>query len=77
MSGFSFPDPKASSVRFVFLFFTIGSFLLMTAGSLYVEMNPENPGTGEFLINTSGPVFWICCGSWILFNVCSYASSKR
>jgi hypothetical protein len=77
MNGFPRSDPKVSRTRFVFLFFTIGSFLLMTAGSLYIEMNPENPATGEFLISTAGPIFWVCCGAWILFNVFSYANSKR
>ncbi len=77
MNSFSRPVPKASRARFVFLFFTIGSFLVMTAGSLYVEMNPDNPGTGDFLISTAAPIFWVCCGAWILFNVFSYANSKR
>ncbi|WP_156165834.1 hypothetical protein [Methanosarcina sp. 2.H.A.1B.4] len=49
----------------------------MTAGSLYIDMYPDNPGPGEFLVNTAGPVFWIFCGIWFLFNVVTILNSRR
>ncbi|WP_156161132.1 MULTISPECIES: hypothetical protein [unclassified Methanosarcina] len=49
----------------------------MTAGSLYIDMYPDNPGPGEFLVNTAGPVFWIFCGIWLFFNVVTILNSRR
>lgn len=77
MNGFPHPDSKASRVRTVLFLFTITSFLLMTAGSLYIEIYPENPGKGEFLINTAGPVFWFFGGLWLLFNVVTILNSRH
>lgn len=77
MNSFPRPDPKTSKTRLIFLFFTVGSFLIMTAGSLYIEMYPEDPYTGEFLISTAGPVFWVCCFLWISYNVLTIIYSRR
>lgn len=76
MNGFSAPGPAAQKISLVFLFFTVGSFLIMTAGSFYVKMFPENPQTGEFLISAAGPVFWASCSLWILFNVLTFIYSR-
>jgi len=77
MNGFSSSDTKTSRVRTVLLLFTITSFLLMTAGSLYIEIYPDNPEKGEFLISTAGPVFWFFCGLWLLFNLVTFLNSRR
>ncbi|MDD3245610.1 MAG: hypothetical protein PHF18_01870 [Methanosarcina sp.] len=77
MNGFSRSDPKPPIIRAILLLFTITSFLLLTVGSLYIDMYPDNPETGEFLVNTAGPVFWFFCGIWILFNVVTILNSRR
>ncbi|HIH75423.1 MAG TPA: hypothetical protein HA306_09800 [Methanosarcina sp.] len=77
MNGSSLSNPRASRIRTVLLLFTITSFLLMTAGSIYVNIYQEDPGKGEFLINTAGPVFWFFGGLWLLFNVITLLNSRR
>ncbi|WP_157197070.1 hypothetical protein [Methanosarcina lacustris] len=77
MNSFSRSDPKIPRIRAVLLLFTITSFLLMTAGSLYIDMYPDNPETGEFLVSTAGPVFWFFCSIWLLFNVATILNSRR
>ena len=77
MNGFSRSDPKTPGIRTVLLLFTITSFLLMTAGSLYIDIYPDNPGNGEFLVNTAGPIFWFFCCLWLLFNVVTILNARR
>ena len=77
MNGFSSSDPKTPRIRTVLLIITITSFLLMTAGSLYIDIYPDNPEIGEFLVNTAGPLFWFFCGIWLLFNVVTILESRR
>lgn len=76
-NGFPRSDPKASRVRTALLLITIASFLSMTAGSLYIDMYPNNPVKGEFLINTAGPIFWFFGGLWLFFNIATILNSRR
>lgn len=71
------PDLKSSKLQVIFLFFTFSSFIIMTFGSLYIEMYPGNPGMGEFFIGASGPVFWTCCGAWIIYNLVYIFENRR
>jgi len=73
----SHSNSNVSKIRIMFLFFTLSSFILMLFGSLYIEKHPENPELGTFLVGALEPVFWGCCGAWILYNIYFIFKKKK